>query len=161
VSTSPTLPPRAGSRPRTTPSNPHTQLDQQPEDRTLREELAARLWSLPDVEERPTVISVPGARALWLRDGVTAGPPEAFMLEREFAHLHPGHDQSLHATLPPDLAGAAIAAGWAELHPVARLGYIPATTVTLYAPRNWDELEIIHGLLLASYRFAGGRLSAS
>jgi len=104
VSTSPTLPPRAGSRPRTTPSNPHTQLDQQPEDRTLREQLAARLWSLPDVEERPTVISVPGARALWLRDGVAAGPSEAFMMEREFAHLHPGHDQSLHATLPPDLA---------------------------------------------------------
>jgi len=66
------------------------------------------------------------------------------MLEREFAHLHPGHDQSLHATLPPNLAEAAIAAGWAELHPVARLGYIPATTVMLYAPRNWDELEIIH-----------------
>jgi Family of unknown function (DUF5519) len=152
------FPSRSGPRPRTTPSNPHTQLDQQPEDPGLRETLAARLFSLPDVEERPTVISVPGARALWLRDEVPAGPAEAFMMGREFAHLHPDQDRSLHATLPPDLAEAAIAAGWAELHPVARLGYIPATTVMLYAPRKQDELEIIYQLLLASYRFAGGRL---
>jgi Family of unknown function (DUF5519) len=106
------------------------------------------------------VISVPGARALWLRDAVTAGPTAAFMLKREFAHLHPGRDHSLHATLPPDLVDAAIEAGWAELHPVARMGYIPATTVMLYAPRTQDELEIVYGLLLASYRFAGGQLPA-
>jgi len=78
------------------------------------------------------------------------------MIEREFAHLHPGRDQSLHATLPPDLAEAAIAAGWAELHPVARMGYIPPTTVMLYAPRDLDELEVVYGLILASCRFAGG-----
>ena len=160
--TSPTmLPVRSGERPRTTPTNPHTQLDQQPEDPSLRATLAGRLFSLPDVEERATVISVPGARALWLRDDVPAGPREAFMLEREFAHLHPGADQSLHATLPPDLAEAAIEAGWAELHPVARMGYIPATTVMLYAPRNAEEFDVVFGLLLASYRFAGGRLPGS
>jgi hypothetical protein len=152
----PSLPPRSGTRPRTTPTNPHTQLDQQPTDPTIRKQLAQRLFSLPDVEARPTMISVPGARALWLRDHVPAGPPESFMIEREFAHLHPGRDQSLHATLPPDLAEAAIAAGWAELHPVARMGYIPATTVMLYAPRDPDELEVVYGLILASYRFAGG-----
>ena len=155
------LPARSGERPRTTPTNPHTQLDQQPDDPGLRVTLAERLFSLPDVEERATVISVPGARALWLRDNVPAGPREAFMLEREFAHLHPGADASLHATLPPDLAQAAIEAGWAELHPVARMGYIPATTVMLYAPRNTTELDVVYGLLLASYRFAGGRLPAS
>lgn len=127
----------------------------------MREALASRLFALPDVEERPTRISVPGARALWLRDDVPAGPSEAFMVEREFAHLHPGHDQSLHATLPPELAEEAIAAGWAELHPVARMGYIPATTVMIYAPRDEDELNVIYGLLLASYRYAGGRLPAS
>lgn len=103
------------------------------------------------------MISVPGARALWLRDGVPAGPPQAFMVGREFAHLHPGHDQSLHATLPPGLAEAAIEAGWAELHPVARRGLIPPTTVMLYAPRNAEELEVVYRLVLASYRFAGGR----
>jgi hypothetical protein len=155
------LPIRRGDRPRTTPTNPHTQLDQQPADPGLREELARRLFALPDVEERPTMISVPGARALWLRDAIPAGPSEAFMIEREFAHLHPGRDQSLHAALPADLAQAAIDAGWAELHPVARRGLIPPNTVMLYAPRDADELEVIYHLALASYRFAGGSLPQS
>jgi hypothetical protein len=152
---------RQGPRPQTTPSNPHTQLDQQPDDPGLHDTLAARVFSLPDVQERPSRVSVPGARALWLRDSVPAGPPEAFMVEREFAHLHPGADQSLHAALPPELAEAAIAAGWAELHPVARLGYIPPTTVMIYAPRNQEELDTVFRLVLASYQFAGGRLGAS
>lgn len=154
------LPQRSGPRPATTPTNPHTQLDQQPAGSTIRERLAQRIFSLPDVEERPTRISVPGARALWLRDGVPAGPPDAFMIEREFAHLHPGPDQSLHAALPPDLAQAAIDRGWAELHPVARMGLIPPTTVMLYAPRDDEELDVVYGLVVASYRFAGGRLSS-
>jgi hypothetical protein len=154
------LPNRPGPPPRTTPSNPHTQLDQQPSDPSIREQLARRLFGLPDVEERPTLISVPGARALWLKDDVPPGPPEAFMIEREFAHLHPGRDQSLHATLPPELAQEAIDTGWAELHPVARLGLIPATTVMLYAPRDAIELEVVYGLVRASYHFAGGRGAA-
>lgn len=152
------LPAREGARPATTPTNPHTQLDQQPDDTSMREELARRVFALPDVVERPTMISVAGARALWLRDDVPAGPPEAFMIEREFAHLHPGRDQSLHLTLPLDLADAAIEAGWAELHPVARMGQIPRTAVMVYAPRNPEELDVVYGLVLASYRFAGGRI---
>jgi hypothetical protein len=80
------------------------------------------------------------------------------MIGREFAHLHPGADQSLHAILPADLAQGAIDAGWAELHPVARLGMIPPTTVMLYAPRDPEEMDIIYQLVLASYRFAGGRV---
>jgi hypothetical protein len=82
------LPERTGYRPRTTPTNPHTQLDQNPEELVVRE-LARRVFALPDVEVRPSAISVPGARALWLRDEVPAGPQEAFMIGREFAHIHP------------------------------------------------------------------------
>jgi hypothetical protein len=152
---------RSGARPRTTSTNPHTQLDQQPIDPEIRQELARRLFALPDVEERPTMISVPGARALWLLDSVPAGPPEAFMIEREFAHLHPGQDQSLHASLPADVARIAIEAGWAELHPVARMGLIPPNTVMLYAPRDAAELEVTYNLVLASYRFAGGSITQS
>jgi hypothetical protein len=63
----PSLPTRQGERPRTTPTNPHTQLDQQPVDSALVE-------------------------------------------------------HSLHAMLPPDVAQAAVDAGWAELHPAARAG---------------------------------------
>ena len=42
------LPERAGQRPRTTPTNPHTQLDQNPEDPVVRE-LAQRVFALPHV----------------------------------------------------------------------------------------------------------------
>jgi hypothetical protein len=65
------LPERSGPRPRTTPTNPHTQLEQNPE-RQVVEELARRVFALPGVEERPSAISVPGARALWFREGVQA-----------------------------------------------------------------------------------------
>src|SRR5215216_2859575 len=98
-----TLPNRSGSRPRTTPTNPHTQLEQNPE-REVVEQLARRVFALPGVEERPSAISVPGARALWLREDVPAGPQEAFMIGREFAHIHPMPDGSLHAALPPEVA---------------------------------------------------------
>src|SRR4051794_23324083 len=40
------LPPREGPRPHTTPSNPHTQLDQQPTDPQLVEALARRIFAL-------------------------------------------------------------------------------------------------------------------
>ena len=65
----PSLSTRRGERPRTTPRNPHTQLDQQPFDVALVEELARRLFALPGVVERPSGISVPGARALTLAPG--------------------------------------------------------------------------------------------
>jgi len=148
------LPARAGPRPRTTPTNPHTQLDQQPDDPRLVEELARRAFALPGVVERPSGISVPGARALTLAEGEPAGPPEAFLIDREFAHLHPAPDHSLHAMLLPALVDAAVEAGWAELHPVARMGLIPATAVMLYAPRDDAELDVIEALVRASHAFA-------
>ena len=148
------LPARTGPRPTTTPTNPHTQLDQQPADSSLTRRLAERLFALPGVQERESAISVPGARALWLDDSLTGGPPEAFLIGREFAHLHPGADHSLHAMLPPDLAEEAVLAGWAEQHPVARRGLIPANAVMLYAPRDDEELDVVTGLVEASYAFA-------
>jgi Family of unknown function (DUF5519) len=148
----PPPPTRRGKRPRTTPTNPHTQLDQQPVDAALVEELSRRLFALPGVVERPSGISVPGARALTLAAGESAGPPEAFMIAREFAHLHPSPDHSLHAMLPAEVARAAIDAGWAELHPVARMGLLPPTAVMLYAPRNETGLAVIEELVEASHR---------
>jgi len=67
------LPKRSGSRPRTTRSNPHTQLEQNPQPKMV-EELARRVFLLPGVEERPSAISVPGARALWLQKELPTGP---------------------------------------------------------------------------------------
>jgi hypothetical protein len=148
------LPPRAGARPRTTPTNPHTQLDQQPTDSRLIEELARRAFALPGVVEEPSGISVPGARALVLAPGEPAGPPEAFLIGREFAHVHPDPDHSLHAMLPTDTVTEAVDAGWAEPHPVALRGLIPPTAVMLYAPRDEQELDVIERLVRASHAFA-------
>lgn len=109
---------------------------------------------LAGVAERPSLISVPGARALWLEEA--RGPPEAFMIGQEFAHLHPGPDQSLHIMLPPQLAEEAIEAGWAEQHPVARRGLIPANAVMVYAPRDDEERDVVEQLVRASHAFARG-----
>ena len=150
----PPLPARVGDRPHTTRTNPHTQLDQQPTDLRWFEELAQRVFALPGVVEEPSRISVPGARALVLAPGEAVGPPEAFLIDREFAHLHPAPDHSLHAMLPTETVTEAVAAGWAEPHPVALRGLIPATAVMLYAPRDGAELEVIDGLVRTSHAFA-------
>jgi hypothetical protein len=119
-------------------------------------ELARRAFALPGVVEEPSRISVPGARALVLAPGEPAGPPEAFLIDREFAHLHPHPDYSLHAMLPTQTVAEAVAAGWAEPHPVALRGLIPPTAVMLYAPRDEAELEVIETLVRAAHAFARG-----
>jgi hypothetical protein len=149
-----TLPARSGPPPATQQHLPHSQLDQQPADPGLQAELARRAFGLPGVVEAPSAVSVPGARALMLADGSQAGPPEAFMVEREFAHLHPAPDQSLHLALPADEAAAAIGAGWAEHHYLVRTGTLPPTIVMVFAPRDAAELEVVWELLQASHRFA-------
>ena len=148
------LPLRAGTRPRTTPTNPHTQLDQQPADARWTEELARRVFELPGVVEEPSGVSVPGARALVLSPDEQTGPPEAFLIGREFAHLHPAPDHSLHAMLPTGTAEEAVAAGWAEPHPAALRGLIPPTAVMLYSLRDEAELDVIERLVRASHAFA-------
>ena len=150
------LPPRPGPRPRTTPNNPHTQLDQQPTDPGVRERLVAALSQLPSVRWRPSAISVPGAEALWLDAADARGPVEAFLIGREFAHLHPAPDLSLHLMVPPALADVVVAQGWGEPHPVARLGLIPPTAVMVYAPRNDGERAVVEAVVVASHRYATG-----
>jgi hypothetical protein len=149
------LPERGGPRPRTTPTNPHTQLDQRPVEPVIAR-LADGLFALPGVRERPSAISVPGARALWLDPADARGPREAFMVGREFAHLHPLPDGSLHVALPPGVASEAIERGWAEIHPVARLGLIPDNVVMIYAPRDDAEAAIVLDLVQSALAFARG-----
>jgi len=132
---------------------PHTQIGVQPVPE-VNEELFRRAYSLPDVENLPTVISVPGARALWLREGLPLAHPEVIAAGREFAHIHP--DGSLHASFPPARAQQAIQAGWAELHPIARyMGH--EGMVMLYTPRTMEELDVIFQLIVDSYNYVTGR----
>ena len=63
------------------------------------------------------------------------------MIDTEFAHLHPAPDHSMHVVLPVKTAEAAIEAGWAELHPIARRGIISPGAVMVYAPRDAVEAD--------------------
>ncbi len=132
---------------------PHAQIGVMPEP-AVDAELRRRAFALPGLENRPSLISVPGARALWLAEGVPVARPEGMIRGREFAHIHP--DGSLHAVLPPERARDAIAAGWAEPHPIAGpLGL--DGLVMLYTPRTAEELTTIFTLVVDSYNYVTGR----
>jgi Luciferase len=149
------LPLRPGPKPDTTrPSRehpePHRQISQiaPPE---IQEQLFTRAQSLAGVTVGKSLVSVPGARAFHLDEALARGPDKAFQRGREFAHLHPAHDGSLHMTFPPDLYEEVLAKGWGEPHPISG-------TMMIWGPRDEDELEVIWSLVRASYEYATGRL---
>jgi phospholipase/carboxylesterase len=143
---------RSGPKPRTTPTNPHTQLDQTAP-AMLQERVFAFARSLPNVVPGPSLVSVPGARAFHLpgcRQPIASG----FMIEREFAHLHPASDGSLHMALPPGIVDEVVANGWAERHPLAGQFGLGENIVMVYGPRDEVELEVVTGLLRVSHSHA-------
>lgn len=154
------LPTRRGPRPKTTPTNPHTQLEQIAPVH-LQEEVASFMFGLTCVQETASRISVPGARAMWLHESCATGPANAFMVGREFCHLHPPSDGSLHLNLPLETAKSAIERGWAEPHPMAARGIIPHNVVMVYGPRDQQELDVVKALIKASHAFAHPRIDAT
>lgn len=150
--------PRVGPRPRTTPTNPHTQLDQiAPRD--LQEAVFAHARSHDGVVVGESLVSVPGARAFHL-PACAHSVVGCFMIGREFAHLHPPADGSLHMTLPPDVVDAVIENGWAERHPLAGKHGLPDNIVMVYGPRDEGELRVVTALVHASHQHAQGGRSA-
>jgi len=146
--------PRAGPRPSTTPTNPHTQLTQNaPPD--LQERVFELASSLPGVVVGPSAVSVPGARAFHLPSS-TRDARDSFMVGREFAHLHPPSDGSLHLVLAPEVVDGVIENGWAERHPLAGRYGLPANIVMVYGPRDEQELRVVTDLVRASHAFAAG-----
>ena len=150
------FPQRPGPRPTTTDDEPHEQLDQIGS-AELWDELHKRAFELPGVREDRSGYSFPETRALWLEPDQAKGPPEAFIFEREFAHIHPRPNPSWHLQLPPQLTILAISAGWGEIHPVTWYGVCPANSLMLYSPRNAEELEVVWDLVEESHRFASGQ----
>lgn len=109
------------------------------------------------MRNEPTRISVPGARALWLREDLPLAHPELIVVGREFAHTRSDPDGSLHASLPPERARQAIDAGWAEPRPMA--AYIGNMgMVMLYTQRDMEEIQVIWQLIVDSYNFVTGRM---
>ncbi len=131
---------------------PHAQVDVEPVPE-VNLELFRRAFSLPGVSNEATIVSVPGARALWLDESIRLAQPDGVMAGREFAHVHP--DGSLHLSLPPDRAREAVAAGWAEQHPMARRSG-NESLVLLYTPRDFEELEVVVGLITDAWCWVTG-----
>jgi hypothetical protein len=155
------LPSRNGSRPLTSTELPHSQLDQQPGDSRHVDAILAEALTWRSVLGQSSAIAVEGTRALTLDGSAAGGPAEAFLVGREFCHVHAQGDLSLHAALPVPLAAVAERAGWAEPHYLVQTGQAPATIVMLYAPRDDLERDVVLRLVRASYEFAlGGEASA-
>lgn len=139
-------------KPSTTKTNPHTQLDQNAPI-ALQEAVFSHMSGLTGVRVGKSYVSVPGARAFHL-DAAKNGASDAFMIEREFAHLHPPDDGSLHVALPPEHVELAISHGWAERHPLAGQYGLPGNIVMIYGPRDDDELATVIEMLDLTYRYA-------
>ncbi len=151
-------PRRRGPKPETTrptreERKPHKQLTQNAPG-ALQEELFERVRRLPNVSIGDSLVSVPGARAFHLREESARGPRQAFQAGYEFAHLHPSDDGSLHMTLPSDLYDKVLSTGWGEPHPLSG-------TMLVWGPRDAAELEIVWGLVKASYAYAQGSYVAA
>lgn len=153
-----TLPERAGERPRTTPTNPHTQLTQQPKDLTYIRALYDWAFQLGHIDKKPSLVSVPGAQAMFMHHEHSCDRCNAFMAGTEFAHFHPHPDHSLHLGLPKPDAAFVIAQGWGEWHPLIERGFLPPNIIMLYAPRDAQEQEVCRLVLERSYQFAKGEL---
>jgi hypothetical protein len=152
------LPQRQGQRPATTPSNPHMQLNQQPQDTTIIQELMNWAFSLADINREYSKISVPGAQAMCLSPDKVCTNCNAFMIANEFAHFHPHPDYSMHLGLTLSDVKIVIEKEWGELHPAVQKGWLPPNFIMLYAPRNKDEIETAKKIIYRSCLFAKGEI---
>lgn len=146
---------RQGPRPRVPAGLPHVQLDQWPP-QGMSLELVARASRLPNVQVRQSRMASAATSALVLADGYAAGPAEAFIDGAEFCHLLPPPEGTIHLMLPAAERAFAIEFGWGEQHPVARAGSQWRCLVTVYAPRDEEELSVALWLIECSWQFARG-----
>jgi len=128
------LPQRVGSAPYTSSHVPNIQVGVEAVAQ-VDAMLLRRVSSLPKIDIRPTIVSLPGTKGLWLLESLSLAHPEVIVGEREFAHIHP--DGSPHAPLPPARAQEAVDAGWAIWHPWAKKREGWGGFVMLYTPNRW------------------------
>ncbi|MEM9529944.1 MAG: hypothetical protein AAGA23_03435 [Pseudomonadota bacterium] len=144
---------RPGSRPKTTNQLPHSQLDQHGPDSVI-DKLHDWAFSLSGVENRSSRISVPGARALVMHASIECNQ-DAFMIDREFAHIHPHPDSgSMHVMLDPEDASEVADKGWGEDHYLVTAGRLPKGLVMVFSPRDDVELDTIKQIVRRSYNYA-------
>ncbi len=146
---------RLGDKPETNPQPPHLQYNQH-SPREIYQAMAQWMFnSFEKSREHPTMISVPSSRAMWLDESIRNTPEDAFMPppphSREFAHLH--LDGSIHICLPEEHIQAVYAAKWGEPHPYKNMG---VNEILVYAPQNEEEMDVLKGVIVASYEYVTG-----
>lgn len=153
------LPARAGERPQTTSSAPHSQLDQNAPAH-LQVRVREHALALPNVRKGPSNLSVPGAIAFFL-DRPPREPDLPDLFAGEWGHIHPAYDGSLHLNVPTPVADVLIKLGWAEFHYVVTQGWVPPVVIMLYGPRDEAELTVAKAVVETAYLAAGGALRTS
>lgn len=133
---------------------PHTQTDRSPV-AAIDAELRRRAFALPGVANHASHRSLPGARGLWVAEGVALARGDVLGGSREFAHIHP--DGSLHVWLPVARAKEVHATGWGELHPWVRQPGFWDGVVMVYTPHSTAELEVVLRIVADAYAFVTGR----
>ncbi|MEM8499693.1 MAG: hypothetical protein AAF542_16845 [Pseudomonadota bacterium] len=150
------LKPRQGPKPDTTHQLPHSQLTQHGPEKIV-DALHAWAFTLSGVENQSSQISVPGARALVMHESVECNH-EAFMVGREFAHIHPHPDSgSMHLMLAPEDAVEVSDKGWGEDHYLVTAGHFPKGLVMTFSPRDEAELETIKTIVHRSHEYVLGK----
>ncbi|MFY0652606.1 MAG: hypothetical protein JXQ96_11260 [Cyclobacteriaceae bacterium] len=147
------LPKRPGVRPETTKGVPHVQIDVELVSE-VNKELYRRVFSIPGIENRPSVIA--GWQGMWLSNKVNLNVPDAVIDGREFAHIH--DDGSLHIFLEPSRSNEAVEKCWAIHHPFAiekRTGW--DGFVMLYTPQSIHELNVTFQLIVDGYNYVTGQ----
>ncbi|WP_420337853.1 phospholipase [Roseibium sp.] len=149
------LPKRPGPAPKTLGRLPHSQLTQHgPDD--IVDALHTWCFGLPNINNENSGISVPGSRALVLQDDVP-GNEAAFMIGREFAHIHPKPDNgSMHLVLTDQDVAEVKRTSWGEDHYLVTQGQWPVGLVMIFSPRDESELMVVKQIVARSYEFATG-----
>ena len=151
---------RPGDAPSTTEHVPHEQLDQN-SSRDIYNKFAAWLFSLEHVVEKPSGISLPGAREACVSASYENPNPKAFLVGKEFTHIHPlplGGSQ--HLILPNEEANEVVDKGWGIVHPLNDQFTMGEShfLLLIFAPRDKEDLEIIKTITERSYLYALNRL---
>lgn len=147
------LPVRPGPRIETTQGVPHVQIGVELV-HDVHEEMVRRIYSIPGLEDRRSVIG--SWRGMWLSDSLTIVAKDAVIDGREYAHIH--HDGSLHIFLEPERAVEAVEAKWAIHHPFAlqnQEGW--DGFVMLYTPQSFEELAVTMQLIVDGYNYVTGQ----
>ena len=150
----PEVPRRLGDLPVTRP-HPHTQMNQRPKWNAVERVYSAAL-ALPGAQSWSTPCGPPGTLALRLVSHVPKRDGAQMLVAREFMHFHPLPHGSVHLALPAELRDEAIAAGWAEPHPLAGHAGISPLAVMVYAPRSAAEADVVIDFVRASWELATG-----